>query len=49
MANILGLVIRARREEQVLAAEFGEQWEAYVQQVPVWIPRLRRQVRKSYD
>jgi protein-S-isoprenylcysteine O-methyltransferase Ste14 len=25
MADFLGLVIRARREEQVLAAEFGEQ------------------------
>lgn len=40
--NFLGLVIRARREEQALAAEFGEQWDAYCQQVPAWIPRLRR-------
>lgn len=43
--TFLGLMIRARREEQVLAAEFGEQWEAYCREVPAWIPRLRRQVR----
>lgn len=36
----LGLALRARREEQALAAEFGEQWEAYRQQVPAWIPRI---------
>jgi protein-S-isoprenylcysteine O-methyltransferase Ste14 len=36
------LVIRARREEKALAAEFGEDWEAYVSRVPAWIPRFRR-------
>jgi protein-S-isoprenylcysteine O-methyltransferase Ste14 len=41
--NFLGLVIRARREEQALAAEFGEEWNAYCQRVPAWIPRFRRQ------
>ncbi len=40
--NFLGLVVRARREEQILAAEFGEQWEAYCRNVPAWIPRFRR-------
>ncbi|MEK7325043.1 MAG: isoprenylcysteine carboxylmethyltransferase family protein, partial [Chloroflexota bacterium] len=40
--NFLGLIFRARREEQTLAAEFGEQWEAYCRSVPAWIPRLRR-------
>ena len=40
--NFLGLVIRARREEQALAAEFGAKWEAYSRRVPAWIPRLRR-------
>jgi protein-S-isoprenylcysteine O-methyltransferase Ste14 len=40
--SFLGLVIRARREEQALAAEFGEEWDAYCQRVPAWIPRLRR-------
>ena len=38
--TFFGLVIRARREEQVLAAEFGQQWADYCQQVPGWIPRL---------
>ncbi|HEY43034.1 MAG TPA: isoprenylcysteine carboxylmethyltransferase family protein [Anaerolineae bacterium] len=41
----VGLVIRAKREEQALAAEFGEQWEAYCKQVPAWIPRFRRRNR----
>lgn len=38
----LGLEVRARREEQGLAAEFGEQWEEYCERVPAWIPRFRR-------
>jgi protein-S-isoprenylcysteine O-methyltransferase Ste14 len=37
----LGLVMRARHEEIVLADEFGEQWETYCQQVPAWIPQFR--------
>jgi len=37
--NFLALIVRARREEQALAAEFGEQWEAYCRRVPAWIPR----------
>jgi protein-S-isoprenylcysteine O-methyltransferase Ste14 len=40
--TLLGLVLRARREEQALAAEFGDQWEEYCQRVPGWIPRLLR-------
>ena len=40
--TFFGLVIRARREEQVLAAEFGQQWADYCQQVPGWIPRFRK-------
>lgn len=31
---------RARREEQALAAEFGEQWQAYCRRVPAFLPRL---------
>jgi protein-S-isoprenylcysteine O-methyltransferase Ste14 len=38
--NFLGLTLRARREEQALAAEFGDQWEVYCKKVPRWIPRL---------
>jgi protein-S-isoprenylcysteine O-methyltransferase Ste14 len=40
-ANFLALILRARREEQALAAEFGEAWEAYARRVPGWIPRFR--------
>ena len=39
--NFLALIVRARREEQALAAEFGEQWKAYCRRVPAWLPRLR--------
>jgi protein-S-isoprenylcysteine O-methyltransferase Ste14 len=38
----LGLAVRARREEQALAAEFGAEWGAYCRRVPGWLPRLRR-------
>ena len=40
--TFLGLALRARREEQALAAEFGEQWKEYCQRVPGWIPRILR-------
>jgi protein-S-isoprenylcysteine O-methyltransferase Ste14 len=38
----LGLAVRARREEQALAAEFRPEWEAYCRRVPGWFPRLRK-------
>ncbi len=34
-------VFRSRREEEALANEFGEQWAAYCQQVPAYLPRWR--------
>ena len=37
-----GLMRRARREEQALATEFGEQWQDYCRRVPAFIPRLRK-------
>ena len=40
--SFLALVIRAKREEQALAMEFGEQWDAYAKCVPAWMPRFRR-------
>jgi protein-S-isoprenylcysteine O-methyltransferase Ste14 len=43
--NFLALAIRAKREEQALAMEFGDQWEAYVRCVPAWIPRFRGKAR----
>jgi len=42
IATFLSLFRRAQREEQVLAAEFGEQWEEYCQRVPAWIPCIPR-------
>ena len=35
------MVVRARREEDALKAEFGKRWEAYACSVPAWIPRLK--------
>ena len=40
--TMFGLTLRARREDQALAAELGDQWQEYIRQVPGWIPRLRR-------
>ncbi len=37
---VFGLAVRARREESVLAQEFGTEWEAYASHVPPWLPRL---------
>jgi protein-S-isoprenylcysteine O-methyltransferase Ste14 len=34
------VLLRARREEQALAAEFGEQWREYCKRVPAFFPRL---------
>jgi len=39
---MLGLVVRARREERVLAQEFGQGWREYAARVPAWLPRPRR-------
>lgn len=33
------LVLRAQREDEVLAAQFGDEWRAYRDRVPAWIPR----------
>jgi protein-S-isoprenylcysteine O-methyltransferase Ste14 len=38
--NFLGLILRARREEEALAAEFGDHWLDYCRRVPRWVPRL---------
>lgn len=40
-ANFLALSLRARREEEALAAQFGEAWRAYRRRVPGWVPRIR--------
>lgn len=40
--GMLGLSVRARREEIALEQEFGEEWIEYAQQVPAWIPKIYR-------
>jgi protein-S-isoprenylcysteine O-methyltransferase Ste14 len=37
------LMLRARREEQALAAEFGEKWADYCKHVPAFIPRVNKE------
>jgi protein-S-isoprenylcysteine O-methyltransferase Ste14 len=39
---MLGMVQRARREEQALAEIFGAEWQAYARRVPPWIPRFSK-------
>ncbi len=41
-ANFLGLLVRARREERALAAEFGLAWRDYCRHVPFILPVFRR-------
>ncbi len=38
-SNMLGLIFRTWREEQILEAEFPEEWDEYCRRVPAWIPR----------
>lgn len=33
----------SRHEEKLLLARFGKEYEHYMQEVPMWLPRLRRQ------
>ncbi len=40
-AAMFGLTVRAHREEETLAAEFGTAWEAYCRRVPAWLPHMR--------
>jgi protein-S-isoprenylcysteine O-methyltransferase Ste14/membrane protease YdiL (CAAX protease family) len=45
-SHFFGLIVRAHREEQALAGEFGEEWQAYYQQVPRFFPNLRQMVSR---
>jgi len=38
----LSVLLRARREDELLAVHFGARWEEYRARVPGWLPRLRR-------
>ena len=44
---MLGLIYRARTEEEALSQAFGEEWEAYQRQVPGWMPRFDQMFRKT--
>lgn len=39
VAQLPVLVVRAAREDEALAAEFGAAWDAYRDRVPAWLPR----------
>ena len=47
ITHLPSFAIRARHEEQALAAEFGAAWDTYVQQVPAWLPRFGRLLAHS--
>jgi protein-S-isoprenylcysteine O-methyltransferase Ste14 len=39
---------RASREDEALAAEFGETWQSYKRRVPAWIPRPRSVAQQGF-
>lgn len=43
IATLPGVLVKARREERLLAQEFGSVYAAYHARVPGWIPRLARE------
>lgn len=45
--TLVGAVVKAHREELLLAAEFGESWKAYADRVSAWIPSLRQRPTKE--
>ncbi len=42
LALIVALHVFARTEEKLLLARFGDEYAAYMRDVPMWLPRLRR-------
>jgi protein-S-isoprenylcysteine O-methyltransferase Ste14 len=41
------LVVRARREDELLARTFGDAWSGYAARVPAWLPRFPRNVGRA--
>jgi protein-S-isoprenylcysteine O-methyltransferase Ste14 len=41
LPTALLIPMRARREDMLLAEEFGDEWEMYAQEVPGWIPSIK--------
>ena len=48
-ANFLGLIVRAKREEEALAKEFDKQWQTYSSRVPAFLPGLRKDRKNGTD
>lgn len=42
-ANFFGLIIRAKREEEAMSKEFGEEWRNYCRRVPAFFPHMRKE------
>ncbi|MGZ6528329.1 MAG: methyltransferase family protein, partial [Actinomycetota bacterium] len=49
LVAIPGAVVRARREDALLATEFGAEFGRYRARVPGWIPRFRRNTTHNED
>jgi protein-S-isoprenylcysteine O-methyltransferase Ste14 len=49
LLTFLPLPLRARREEEALAATFGDAWQQYCSQVPGWFPRRARKLTSGWD
>ncbi len=47
LLQLPAMFVRAWREEQALAAEFGLEWQVYCQQTPAWLPRCSQNIRGS--
>ncbi|MFO7697447.1 MAG: isoprenylcysteine carboxylmethyltransferase family protein [Anaerolineae bacterium] len=45
--TMFGLVVRARREERVLEAQYGAEWRRYAARVPAWLPRCGQRDTQS--
>jgi protein-S-isoprenylcysteine O-methyltransferase Ste14 len=39
--TMFGLTVRARREERLLADQFGPEWQIFASRTPMWIPGAR--------
>lgn len=44
-----GIIFRARREDQLLEAEFGDIWREYQARVPAWLPGISRRINTQQE
>jgi protein-S-isoprenylcysteine O-methyltransferase Ste14 len=49
LTHIPSLILRAWREEEVLAEEFGREWQAYRERTPAWVPHSQKKPRIHKD